>query len=120
MIAICNRSGAFLYNCSEKQADERLAKYLDDGSVSSVLTVCSVTGGLDYTEKGERRTKEGMCGWLFMCPTLVPMLRSIGCEAAYIETGREKGLIIKCRRSRFGDLEKAMKECFKPQEKEYA
>lgn len=115
MIAICNRSGAFLYNCSEQQADERLAKYLDDEKISDVMTAGGIKGGMDYTEKGEKRKKGGMCGWLFMDPELISMLKKIGCEAVYIETGRSKGLIIKYTRSRFHELEETFQLCFLPQ-----
>lgn len=115
MIAICNRSGAFLYNCSEQQADEWLAKYLDDEKISDVMTAGSTKGGMDYTEKGEMRKKGGMCGWLFMDPELISMLKKIGCEAAYIETGRVNGLIIKYKHSRFQELEEAFQLCFPPQ-----
>lgn len=57
MVAICNSSGAYIYNCSEKVADNRIEK-----TNESIYA----RGGMDYDENGNHRMEDGMCGCLFV------------------------------------------------------
>ena len=65
MVAICNSSGAYIYNCSEKEADNRIEK-----TNKSIYA----RGGMDYDENGNHRMKDGMCGCLFIVPELIDLI----------------------------------------------
>ena len=49
MVAICNSSGAYIYNCSEKAADNRIEK-----TNESIYA----RGGMDYDENGNHRMED--------------------------------------------------------------
>lgn len=82
MVAICNSSGAYIYNCSEKVADNRIEK-----TNESIYA----RGGMDYDENGNHRMEDGMCGCLFIVPELIDILSQIGVLAAYEQFKKNLG-----------------------------
>ena len=80
MVAICNSSGAYIYNCSEKAADNRIEK-----TNESIYA----RGGMDYDENGNHRMEDGMCGCLFIVPELIDILSQIGVEAVYFKKEKD-------------------------------
>lgn len=80
MIALCTRQGAFLYNCTETEADERISNINNSDTKNPV----HVSGGLDYDESGNHR-EDGMIGWLFMQPNFIRTFEKLGVSACYLE-----------------------------------
>lgn len=83
MIAICTRQGAFVYDCSEAEADRRISNI--EHSPAYVKPEF-VKDGLDYDENGSMR--KDMIGWLFMSPNLIRHLKKLGVSACYISNKR--------------------------------
>ena len=83
MIAICNQQGAFLYNCSEAEADERIEATIEKKK-GVIFCPSERKACLDFTKHGERRMEDGMCGWLFNTKNLIQHLIDLHCEAIYL------------------------------------
>lgn len=112
MIAICNKNGAFLYNCTEVEADKRIINTLEKASMEAINRLNNYKGCLTYDENGTMRKKDGMCGWLFMAEDLICKLNSLHCEAIYIITGDKEQPYIKYLQSEFDNLDKAYRKVF--------
>ena len=82
MVALCTAQGAFLYNCSEHEADERINNINRSPDHKCAIYV---KGGLDFDDNGKRRLNDGMVGWLFMQPGLIRMFEKLGVAACYID-----------------------------------
>lgn len=85
MIALCTAQGAFLYNCSEREADARINNINHSPDHKYAI---HVKGGLDFDDNGKRRLNDGMVGWLFMQPGLIRMFEKLGVAACYIDDGQ--------------------------------
>lgn len=84
MIAVCNKKGAFLYECSKEEADRRLGKSVKK-QIKGETKKSSLSGYLDCDEYGNPKMTSGMSGWLFTSPKLIERIILLKCEAVYLE-----------------------------------
>ena len=85
MVAICNKTGAFIYNCTPENAEKRLqiSMYKNQKQKEGIYSIPRA-GDLDYDENGKRRIEEGMHGWIFHNPDMIHMLIQLNCEAILV------------------------------------
>lgn len=100
MVALLDRSGAYLYDCSAEEFERRME-----------------ADKINYDHNGDmRRERDGLIGWFFSTSGLIQDIMKMGCEAAFISIPGEKFKII--HSSQFASLHKAYHMLYQEKQRE--
>lgn len=81
MVALLDKTGAYLYDCSANEFEHRLSEKIGDKE----------RGTVDYTREGARRTdRDGMIGWLFPTSELIADIQRMGCDAVIVKVSKKE------------------------------
>lgn len=87
MVAVLDKSGAYVYNCSVSDMDSRVTA---EQNAPAWENPDYVKGNVNYDIYG--RMRDDMVGWLFCTPDLFHCLEEMNCEAVYLKTRDKDGV----------------------------